>query len=101
MILIAMDHPVWEAFRLHIVNHLTEYLSLFSVLTIAFIVTMPELFPKTGQEWWSWFRNGLQTATPATRAASHASTQTVTQTPTTSTVETTASSTEPAKEPIK
>ncbi len=97
MIVLALDHPVWEALRVHIVTHLPEYISLVSLLVIAFICTMPEMFPKTWQDWWSWLRNGLQTATPAARAQSHASSQTVTQTPTTKTVETTASSTTPAK----
>jgi hypothetical protein len=97
MVMLALDHPVWEALRLHIVAHLTEYISLVSLLVIAFICTMPEMFPKTWQDWWSWLRNGLQTATPAARAQSHASSQIVTQTPTTTKVETTASSTEPPK----
>jgi hypothetical protein len=35
---------------------------------IALICTMPIMFPKTGQEWYTWIREALQTAIPAARA---------------------------------
>lgn len=40
-----------------------------AALFVAGVCTMPALFPKTAQEWWTWVRDALQTAVPAARAA--------------------------------
>ena len=53
----------------HIEKNWEIYTAFASAVTIAAVCTMPETFPKTIQEWWSWARNSLQTAVPAARAA--------------------------------
>lgn len=36
-------------------------------LIVAIISTMPQIRPKTLDDWWEWVRNSLQTAIPASR----------------------------------
>lgn len=37
------------------------------VAAVAFVCTMPPNRPRSLDEWWTWLRNGLQTAVPAAR----------------------------------
>jgi len=89
MILGMIDHPAWEALRVGIANAITqnmpEWIIFFGALSIATVVTMPEMIPKSAQDLWSWIRNALQTAVPAARARHEASSSVVTSTPTAST----------------
>lgn len=61
------NHPVLLALQEHLLRNFPEYLIFLSALSIAAVVTMPELIPKSLQDWWTWFRNALQTAVPAAR----------------------------------
>lgn len=74
MIIQILDHPVWAAIQQHMLKNLPEYITLFTAISIATIVTMPEIIPKSFQDWWTWLRNALQTAIPAARAARNANT---------------------------
>lgn len=88
-LLATVDHPAWEALRVGIANAITnnipEWIIFIGALAIAAAVTMPELIPKSAQDWWTWMRNSVQTAVPAARARHEASSSVVTTTPTTST----------------
>lgn len=51
-----------------ITQHLATVFEVGSgALFIALVSTMPKLIPKTLQDWWTWVRDSLQTAIPATR----------------------------------
>ena len=69
--MIAFDHPFYVAFQAHLVKHAEAYIEGFAsvsiALTIAGICTAPPLIPRTAQDWWTWIRNTVQTATPAAR----------------------------------
>ncbi len=60
-----MDHPVWVAIQQHVVKHLGVYTENLLLLVIAAISTSPEKIPATAQDFWSWIRDALRTATPA------------------------------------
>jgi hypothetical protein len=75
----------WQAIGEHIVRNEEEYITLATALGIATIIKMPPQIPKTFQDWWTWIRDALQTATPAARASQEAHTSTTITTPTTST----------------
>jgi Sec-independent protein translocase protein TatA len=60
-----MDHPVWVAIQQHVVKHLGVYTENLLLLVIAAISTSPEKIPATAQDFWSWIREALRTATPA------------------------------------
>ncbi len=92
------QHPILEALRQHVTQHLPDYLAVVSLLGVAFICTMPQICPfirgeidtpfkRMVQALWTWLRDGLQTATPAARARQEAHSQSSTQTPTTTTTQ--------------
>lgn len=62
-------HPILDAIQQHILKNMPEYVIGISALSIATVVTMPPLIPKSLQDWWNWIRNALQTAIPAARSA--------------------------------
>ncbi len=86
LLLLAIDHPVWVALQQHLLKNFPEYITLFSALCIAGVCMMPKNRPKTIDDWYTWFRDTVQTAVPAARAQRE-STHTVSETitPTTST----------------
>jgi hypothetical protein len=49
----------------HIAAHWVVYSTAAVALGASTISCMPERFPRTLDEWWSWFRNSLQTSLPA------------------------------------
>lgn len=77
----------WTLVENHIERNWEIYTTAAGALFVAGICMMPETFPKTAQDWWSWMRNTLQTAVPAARARQEAHTQTIVTTPTTSTTQ--------------
>ena len=79
--LLTGPHPLLLGLQQHFVQHLAEYLSFIGVLSIAFVCTWPVMIPKTGQDWWTWFRDAFQTAIPASRARQESHSQSSTQTP--------------------
>ena len=90
--LLNYQHPVLEAWRQHVIQHLAEYLTTVGLLFVAFVCTMPQKIPQAAQDWWTWCRDGLQTAVPAARARNEQHSAATVQTPAgTSTQEATAS----------
>jgi hypothetical protein len=90
--LLSYQHPLLEALRQHFIQHLPEYLTTLGVLFVAFVCTMPANLPQTLQDWWTWCRDGLQTAVPAARARQEQHSSATLKTPVgTSTQEATAS----------
>lgn len=82
--MIVIDHPGWVALQQHIARNIEGYGALASAIAIACVCMMPKNRPKSIDDWWTWFRDTLQTAVPAARAQrEHSLTETVT--PTTST----------------
>lgn len=63
-----IDHPVIATIQAHIVKNWEAYAAAISAICIAGVCMMPEKIPATFQEWWTWFRDTLQTAVPAARA---------------------------------
>lgn len=56
---------IWQALIAHISKNWEAYSSATGLIVLAGIAMMPEKRPQTLDEWWAWFRNTLQTATPA------------------------------------
>ena len=95
--LLNYQHPILNAMREHFIQHLPEYLTTLGLLAVAFVCTMPQKMPGFPsdhpiQEWWTWLRDGLQTAVPAARARNEQHSSATLSTPLgTSTKEATAS----------
>ena len=52
-------------------TYITGFISICSLLLVAFIGSMPPQIPKSMQDMWTWMRETLQTATPINRVAQH------------------------------
>jgi len=103
--LIVIDHPAWVALQQGlanaVTNNLPEWIIFGGAVAIASVCMMPKNRPKSIDDWWTWFRDTLQTAVPAARAQrEHSLTETVT--PTTSTKqEVITGTTDPSQVPTK
>lgn len=64
---VLVNHPIIHLIEQHIIHNFPVYIGLFATFSIATIMTMPVLYPKTFQDFWTWARNALQTSVPANR----------------------------------
>ena len=62
-------NTVTQAIVNHLAAHWEGYTAAATVLGIAAISCLPEVRPKTADEWYAYIRHTLQTASPAARAA--------------------------------
>lgn len=51
----------------HIAAHWVIYSTTGTALGFATVSCMPAKFPRSIDEWWTWFRDSLQTAIPGRR----------------------------------
>ncbi len=104
---LAGPHPAWEILQQHIARNLPEYLTFVGALFVAGVCCMPATRPKGIDDWYTWFRDTLQTAVPAARAGRTEVHKQEATTPTNTTATTSvvtsaeAGATDPIKVPLK
>ena len=59
---------VLSAVGAHIARNSGAYGSVGIAVGLSGVKNIPEMVPKTLQEWWTWMRNTFQTALPISRA---------------------------------
>jgi hypothetical protein len=94
---------IWPLVEAHISKNWEIYTAFAGACAIAAVCTMPEIFPTTWQDWWTWGRNTLQTAVPAARARqeAHSQSSTVTANATTTQEATASTALDPPQNPSK
>jgi len=55
----------WNAIVHHLTSNYEAYIMGLTLWAVALGKSMPEKFPTSVQEWWSWFRASVQTVLPA------------------------------------
>jgi hypothetical protein len=61
---ILVDHPFYVAIQEQLVKHSEAILEALLALLVAIGLTIPEVFPKSFQDFWSWGRAAIHVAMP-------------------------------------